>query len=173
MSETIKCCGCQHRSHSFLRTSLPPQSEPYISSHLLWKVTKHCNMARCNSQPYMYQPNKQAICMYKVCRAARVPPYLVMHGTASTSSSIKSGFSALLLSSSMSFSMFSLRQCPQLAVCCFFQASAKCQDMHPSTGHATSSILLLKYTQIHYIHSASIPDCVFASTLTDLCYVSS
>ena len=33
-----------------------------------------------------------------------------MHGTASTSSSIKSGFSALLLSSSMSFSMFSLQR---------------------------------------------------------------
>jgi len=32
-----------------------------------------------------------------------------MHGTASTSSSIRSGFSALLLSSSISFSMFSLQ----------------------------------------------------------------
>lgn len=35
---------------------------------------------------------------------------LVIHGTASTSSSIRSGFSALLLSNSMSFSMFSLQQ---------------------------------------------------------------
>lgn len=35
---------------------------------------------------------------------------LVIHGTASTSSSMRSGFSALLLSNSMSFSMFSLHQ---------------------------------------------------------------